>query len=175
MCISFSIFLLEFNLHCTNRGFAPLFFAWIEGLLRIWAQEYIPPSHPSGPSERWCDIFMMPPRTTEVGRGFPTFRVRNSITYRYSQSLELSIRRRKTHTLVNDRQVRGHRRHGQELLPCPDTSCLTATGFLLIVTQSISFVLRLPEADHCLQVIVTYSMYASEWTEVLQLQFFRIP
>ena len=30
-------------------------------------------------------------------------------------------------------------------------------------------------ADRCLQVIVTYSVYAVEWTEVLPLRFFRIP
>lgn len=53
-----------------------------------------------------CDLdHVMPPRTTEV------------------------FRRRKVHTLVNDRQERVHRRHGQELLPCPDTGCLSAAGF----------------------------------------------
>ena len=72
---------------------------------------------------------VMPPRTTEVGWGFPTFRVRNSIACRYSQSLDTPFRRRKAHTLDNDRQERVHRRHGQELLPYPDTGCLSAAGF----------------------------------------------
>lgn len=77
-----------------------------------------------------CDLdHVMPPRTTEVGRGFPTFRGRNSVACRYSQGLDPFFRRRKVHTLVNDRQERVHRRHGQELLPCPDTGCLSAAGF----------------------------------------------
>jgi len=74
-------------------------------------------------------MFVMPPRTTEVGRGFPAFRVRNSIACTYSQNLVLSFRRTKAHILVKHRQVRVHRRHEQELLPCPDTSCFTAAGF----------------------------------------------
>ena len=62
---------------------------------------------------------VMPPRTTEVGRGFPTFRVRSSIVCRYGPGLAPSFRRKKDHTPVSCRQVRVHRRHGQELLPFP--------------------------------------------------------
>ena len=62
---------------------------------------------------------VMPPRTTEVGRGFPTFRARNSIICRYGPGLVPSPRRKKDHTPVSCRQVRVHRRHGQELLPFP--------------------------------------------------------
>lgn len=64
-------------------------------------------------------ISVMPPRTTEVGRGFPTFRARNSIICRYGPGLVPSPRRKKDHTPVSCRQVRVHRRHGQELLPFP--------------------------------------------------------
>ena len=46
---------------------------------------------------------------------------------------------------------------------------------LLIVTRLVPFMLRLPEAGRCLQVIATYSVYAVGWTEVLPLRFFRIP
>lgn len=62
---------------------------------------------------------VMPPRTTEVGRGFPTFRARNSIICRYGPGLVPSPRRKKDHTPVSCRQVQVHRRHGQELLPFP--------------------------------------------------------
>lgn len=62
---------------------------------------------------------VMPPRTTGVGRGFPTFRVRISIVYRYGRNLVQFPRREKDHIPVSCRQVRVHRRHGQELLPFP--------------------------------------------------------
>lgn len=40
---------------------------------------------------------VMPPRTTEAGRGFPTFRARNSIICRYGPGLVPSPRRKKDH------------------------------------------------------------------------------
>ena len=117
---------------------------------------------------------MMPPRTTEVGRGFPTFRVRNSITYRYSQSLELSIRRRKPHTLVNDRQVRGASPPRAGTFALPGHRLSLGSRILFTVTQLVTYMFRLPQANHYTQVIVTYSAYAEEWKEVYLLWNFRI-
>lgn len=79
-------------------------------------------------------FIVMPPRTTEVGRGFPTFRARNSIICRYGPGLVPSPRRKKGHTPVNCRQVRVHRRHGQELLPFPWHQILSDAGFYWRVT-----------------------------------------
>lgn len=72
----------------------------------------------------------MPPRTTDVGRGFPTFRVRSSILYRYSRNLVQAPRREQDHIPVSCRQVQVHRRHGQDLLPFPRHHPLTGLGFI---------------------------------------------
>ena len=66
--------------------------------------------------------------------GFPTFRARNSIICRYGPGLVPSPRRKKGHTPVNCRQVRVHRRHGQELLPFPWHQSLRKDWILLTVT-----------------------------------------
>lgn len=80
-----------------------------------------------------------------VGRGFQTFRVRSSIIYRYSRNLVHPSRRKNNHIPVSDRQVRGYRRHGQELLPFPWHQVLDR----LWISLTIPFMLRSPLADRC--------------------------
>lgn len=62
---------------------------------------------------------MMPPRTAKVGRSFPTFKIRNSIACGYSPGSAPFPRKGKARIRVSHRQVRVHRRHGQDLLPFP--------------------------------------------------------
>ena len=97
-----------------------------------------------------------------VGRGFQTFRVRSSIIYRYSRNLVHPSRRKNNHIPVSDRQVRGYRRHGQELLPFPWHQVLDR----LWISLTVSFMLRPPLADRCSQIPVAYLRYAAVWKEI---------
>ena len=51
--------------------------------------------------------------------GLPNLQSREFHYLPIQHELSTSLRRKKNHIHVNDRQVRGHRRHGQELLPFP--------------------------------------------------------